>query len=170
MDEKYKFSKIEDDGQLPKIISIDERPANLGKRGELKVVLIDMPDDRLQECHAYTPQPCTAVIPDQETPKERLIRQHPFFRRLINKLFPLFLCLCLSSCFGFRPEAIIAHPDSPFLIQEVKGHYAHVLIYDKTKNKLIDYGWVDMKLKFQGYTLSKYNWEKLINKRAANAP
>ena len=74
----------------------------------------------------------------------------------------------LSSCLGFRPEAIIAHPDSPFLVQEIKGSYAHVLIYDRTKNKLIDVGWIDMKIKLEGYTISKYNWEQFMEKRASH--
>lgn len=83
-----------------------------------------------------------------------------------NKILLAVLILSLTGCFGaFRPEAVIAHPDSPFLIQEVKGKYARVAVYSKSENKLIDFGWVNMEEKIQGYTLSKYDWDALIAKQ-----
>lgn len=83
-------------------------------------------------------------------------------------VFSIFVwCCMLSGCFGFRPEAIIVHPDAPFLIKDIKGSYADVYVYDKSNNRMIRKGWIKMGDKFAGYTLSKYDWEKFIADRSS---
>ena len=92
-----------------------------------------------------------------------------FMKHPVVILFSLFgWCCMLSSCFGFRPEAIVTHPDAPFLISEIKGKYADVYVYDKANNRMIRVGWIEMGSKFKGYTLSKYDWEKFIADRSDN--
>ena len=75
-------------------------------------------------------------------------------------------CGCIG---GFTPPAVIAHPDAPYLISEVKGRgYARVFLYDKATNRLIEMGWVDL-TQLTGRTANKFNWEKFIESREKKA-
>jgi len=83
-------------------------------------------------------------------------------------LFAILLILTTSSgcsLFGaFTPEEIVKHPDSPMQILEVDGHYARVAIYDARKNRMIEYGWVDLE-DSKAWTIHKFDWEKHIKSR-----
>ena len=67
---------------------------------------------------------------------------------------------------GFRPAEVIKHPDAPVLIAEVKNNYIRVYVYDKAKNELTDFGWIQLdNSNAKGWTLLKYDWEKFIDTR-----
>jgi len=78
---------------------------------------------------------------------------------LISSLLAVFL---LTGCFSaFKPERIVKHPDSPMLINRIKGKYVHVSIYDKIENRLVEFGWVRMD-SLPGWTLNKFDWNAYI--------
>jgi len=88
---------------------------------------------------------------------------------LIIPLLLLFvgaLGLCPGcTLFGaFAPAEIVRHPDAPMLILEAKGEYVRVAIYDSESNNLVEYGWI-LSSEVKGWTISKYDWEKFINRR-----
>lgn len=90
--------------------------------------------------------------------------------RVIRNLTFLFLLWgVLSGCNwfgGFRPAEVIKHPDAPVLIAEVKNGYIRAYVYDKAKNELTDYGWMQLNdSNAKGWTLLKYDWEKKIAAR-----
>lgn len=62
----------------------------------------------------------------------------------------------------FKPISIVKHPDSPMLIQEVKGDYLKVSIYDKENNQLIEFRWIPVNDQLHGWTIMKYDWESFI--------
>ncbi|MBW7990031.1 MAG: hypothetical protein FVQ84_08460 [Planctomycetes bacterium] len=88
------------------------------------------------------------------------------FKVSILILFLLIGASTVSGCLslrGLRPDVIVKHPDSPFLIMEVKRNWARIAIYSKSKNKMIEYGWIDMETnEVLGKTISKYDWERFI--------
>ena len=64
---------------------------------------------------------------------------------------------------GFRPAEIIKHPDAPILIAEVKNGYIRAYVYDKAKNEMTDFGWVQLdNSNAKGWSLLKYDWENYI--------
>jgi hypothetical protein len=79
------------------------------------------------------------------------------------------LAIVLTGCSltrAFKPTEIVKHPDADMLIQEVKGRYLRVAVYDREANVLIEYGWIkvdDATLK--GWTVTKYDWAELIRRR-----
>ena len=84
------------------------------------------------------------------------------------------IVFCVSMLFGtgcellnaFTPGSIVKHPDAPMMIQDAKGLFIRVAVYDKEENKLIEYGWIPvMDATLQGWTLSKFDWEAFIDKR-----
>ena len=94
----------------------------------------------------------------------------------MKRITIIFILVSLAGCMpGLRPDKIVKHPDAPMLIQETKstwfgGPYARVAIYDKTENRLIDYGWIDLAT-VQGWSLQKYDWEAFIERRrGSNGP
>lgn len=71
---------------------------------------------------------------------------------------------------GFRPDEVIKHPDAPVVIVEVKGSYIRAYVYDKAKNELTDFGWIQLtNSNAKGWTLLKYDWEKFIARNTAKA-
>lgn len=88
----------------------------------------------------------------------------------------LALLLILTPAFGgcsllraFEPTEIVKHPDAPMQILEAKGNYVRVAVYDSVNNAMIEYGWVRMSNdKVQGWTLTKYDWEKFIKSKQPN--
>lgn len=85
-------------------------------------------------------------------------------------ILSILLAATLSGCNwfgGFRPPEIVKHPDAPVLIAEVKGNYIRGYVYDKAKNELTDFGWIKLEnSNAVGWTLFKYNWDKVIQKEA----
>lgn len=68
---------------------------------------------------------------------------------------------------GFRPAEVIKHPDAPVLIAEVKNGYVRAYVYDKAKNEMTDFGWVQLdNSNTKGWTILKYDWETFIERRA----
>lgn len=68
---------------------------------------------------------------------------------------------------GFRPAEVIKHPDAPILIAEVKNGYVRAYVYDKAKNEMTDYGWVQLEnSNAKGWSLLKYDWENYILQKA----
>ncbi len=71
--------------------------------------------------------------------------------------------IMLGGCGGLQRDVIVKAPDAPMLIVQAKGT-ARVSVYDAGENKMIDAGTVDLG-ECHGWTISKYDWEALINKR-----
>ena len=68
---------------------------------------------------------------------------------------------------GFRPAEVIKHPDAPILIAEVKNGYVRAYVYDKAKNEMTDFGWVQLNdSNAKGWSLLKYDWENYILQKA----
>ena len=73
--------------------------------------------------------------------------------------------IVIVMCTGCLPKPnIVKHPDSPMLIEEVRGSAAKVSVYDSANKRLIQYGWVELK-ELKGWTLHKYDWEKFIKRK-----
>ena len=70
----------------------------------------------------------------------------------------------LIACSPFKQDEIVKHPDAPMLIIEGKGK-VRVSIYYKDINKMIEYGWVDLK-ELNGWSIKKHDWEKFIQKKS----
>ncbi len=91
-------------------------------------------------------------------------------RIICNFIFVIFLWGATPGCNwfgGFRPAEVIKHPDAPVLIAEVNGNYIRAYVYDKAKNELTDYGWVQLdNSNAKGWTILKYDWETFIERRA----
>lgn len=91
----------------------------------------------------------------------------------IRSLFFLIILCGGSGCNlfgGFRPAEIIKHPDAPVVIVEVKGSYIRAYVYDKVKNELTDFGWIQLtNANAKGWTLQKFDWEKFIEARDKKA-
>lgn len=64
----------------------------------------------------------------------------------------------------FSSVPVVKHPDAPMLIIEAKEDYLRVAIYDSAENKMIEYGWVEVNDRLNGWTITKYNWEAAIEK------
>jgi len=73
------------------------------------------------------------------------------------------LMTALGGCGGLQRDQVVKAPDAPMLIIEAKGT-ARVSVYDAEENRMIDAGTVDLGT-LDGWTVSKYEWEALINKR-----
>ena len=67
---------------------------------------------------------------------------------------------------GLQNVDIVKHPDSPMLIQDVSGNKIKVAIYDSTTNTMIEYGWIEIDSTIIGWTITKYNWSKFMEKKA----
>ena len=80
----------------------------------------------------------------------------------MKKIWILLLPILLSGCiWPFDADPIIKHPNAPMLVMKGK---VKVAIYYKKDNKLIEYGWVD--LKEYTITMRKFDWEKFIEKKS----
>lgn len=90
-------------------------------------------------------------------------------RKILTSIVFLFILLGGSGCSlfgGFRPAEVIKHPDAPVVIVQVKGSYIRAYVYDKAKNELTDFGWIQLTdSNAKGWTLLKYDWEKFIEAR-----
>lgn len=77
------------------------------------------------------------------------------------------LSLMLIGCAGgLRKTDIVKAPDAPMLITAVDGRRLTVSLYDSATNELIEYDErVTLDEQFKGWTLSKFNWEKLIREK-----
>jgi len=73
--------------------------------------------------------------------------------------------MVLTACGGLNRTEIVASPDAPVLILEGKGN-VRVSVYDATQNRMIELGWIDAS-QLKGKTVSKYDWESLITRRAS---
>jgi len=73
--------------------------------------------------------------------------------------------MALTACGGLAKTEIVASPDAPVLILEGKGK-VRVSVYDATQNKMVELGWVDS-AQLKGRTVSKYDWESLIQRRSS---
>jgi hypothetical protein len=71
----------------------------------------------------------------------------------------LIMTLLVLSAGCLHKTQLIKHPDSPMLIQKVKGTKVLVALYSKGDNTMLKYGWVRVP---EGWTLHKYDWEKYI--------
>ena len=86
--------------------------------------------------------------------------------RIVLSLFLVVACAGCNWLGGFRPAEVVKHPDASVLIAEVKNGYIRAYVYDKAKNELTDYGWVQLdNSNAKGWTLLKYDWEKFIDMR-----
>ena len=75
-----------------------------------------------------------------------------------------------SGCILWTPTVVVAHPDAPALITEVRRRYYRTAVYDKASNSLIDAGWTRItKENLVGHTVSTFDWEAHIVKRSRNA-
>ncbi len=79
-------------------------------------------------------------------------------------LFAILSILTITSCTLFTPETIVKHPDAPMLIEEISGNWASVSIYDSRENRMVHYGWVDLR-ELKGWTLHKFDWEAHLKSR-----
>ncbi len=73
----------------------------------------------------------------------------------------VFVWAMSTGCFareGLKSVKIVKHPDSSFLIVDVKGDKVQIAIESNDKTKLIIYGWVKVS-DLTGWTCTKYNWE-----------
>lgn len=85
----------------------------------------------------------------------------------MKKLILILLMCSVTGCFdGLKGVKLIKHPDSPMLIQEIKGNKVRIAVYSKSRNTLLDYGWVELNENMIGWTIHKYDWDKLIKERA----
>jgi hypothetical protein len=73
------------------------------------------------------------------------------------------ITIMLSGCGGLQRDEVVKAPDAPMLIVKAKGT-ARVSVYDAGENRMIDAGTVDLGT-LEGWTVSRYEWEALINKR-----
>jgi len=74
---------------------------------------------------------------------------------------------CMVGCGGLQRDELVKAPDAPMLIVKAKGT-ARVAVYDATENTMVDAGTVDLGT-LQGWTVSKYEWEALMQRRKAQS-
>jgi uncharacterized membrane protein YeiH len=83
-------------------------------------------------------------------------------------LLLVIMTIALTGCFGgFTPDILVKHPDASFLIREYKVGgllhntiYVRVALYSPVRKKLVDYGWIEIDDRYEGWTLSKVDWNK----------
>ena len=69
---------------------------------------------------------------------------------------------------GLARTQIVRHPDAPMLITQARGT-ARVSVFDAQTRTLIDAGSVDLST-LEGWTISKYDWERVTMTRDPNHP
>jgi hypothetical protein len=71
----------------------------------------------------------------------------------------MLLLVSMTGC--IEKDLLVKAPDAPMLIQESKGGYIRIAIYNSEENTLVDYGWIKVR-ELKGWTLSKYDWESFL--------
>lgn len=90
------------------------------------------------------------------------IAMNNFIKWIIVMCFVAAMSGCLD---GLKSDNLVKHPDAPMLITETKGKHVKVSIYDKERNQLIEFGWIEINENMKGWTITKYDWETFIKKR-----
>ena len=71
-----------------------------------------------------------------------------------------------SGCIGgIKRDLIVKAPDSPMLIHKVDGRKLMVSIYDADSNQMVAFPESIHVNGLEGFTLSKFDWEKFINEQ-----